>query len=50
MIYLLLCYILFIVLFSLLFSVFNFAILLLGETSHYGEDAQSKVVEAISHN
>jgi hypothetical protein len=38
------------VLVFLLFSVFNFAILLLGETSHYGEDAQSKVLEAISLN
>jgi hypothetical protein len=34
----------------LFLSGFNFAILSLGETSHYGEDTQSKVVEAISHN
>jgi hypothetical protein len=38
------------VLVFLLFSVFNFAILLLGETSHYVEDAQSKALKAVSHN
>ena len=49
MIYLLLCYTLFIVLSILVLFLFS-AILLLGETSHYGEDAQSKVVEAVSHD